>query len=371
MRPTVGDPVPPMRFRLTKRIPMAAGLAGGSSDAAAALRLLAARHPGITTPEDIRQLAARIGADVPFFLDGAGAALVTGVGEAVEPLPPPIDPLGILLLTPLEGSSTPAVFRAWDESARATAPGPGVASDAIDRLARLLRGGVDAATLAAHAPALRSANDLWPAATMVTPGLVAAPGQPGAAARSAHPAHRFRVDPVRALSFSRGRSAGRATSSAATPASPPSGSRPRARPGPTSRPSPAGGIHDQEPHRDHGCAQRRRTLQPGHRRRRHGLLLGPGRARPADRRAGRGRLEAQTERALRNLGAVLEAAGLGYGDVVKTTCFLVDIGDFAAFNAVYGRYFPDPPPARSTFAVAALPKGARVEVEAVAKRPTA
>ena len=84
-----------------------------------------------------------------------------------------------------------------------------------------------------------------------------------------------------------------------------------------------------------------------------------------------GGIEAQTERALRNLGAVLEAAGLDYADVVKTTCFLVDIGDFAAFNAVYGRYFPDPPPARSTFAVAALPKGARIEVEAVAKRPTA
>ncbi len=53
-----------------------------------------------------------------------------------------------------------------------------------------------------------------------------------------------------------------------------------------------------------------------------------------------GGLEAQTERALRNLGAVLEAAGLGYADVVKTTCFLIDIGDFAAFNAVYGRLLP-------------------------------
>ena len=81
-----------------------------------------------------------------------------------------------------------------------------------------------------------------------------------------------------------------------------------------------------------------------------------------------GGLEAQTERALRSLGAVLEAAGLGYEHVVKTTCFLVDIGDFAAFNAIYARYFPDPPPARSTFAVAALPKGARVEIEAIARR---
>ena len=114
-----------MRFRLTKRIPMAAGLAGGSSDAAATLRLLAARHPDAATPRDVRLLAARIGADVPFFLDGAGAALVTGVGEAVEPLPPPIDPVGILLLTPPVGASTPAVFRAWDAAADAS---PGIAA---------------------------------------------------------------------------------------------------------------------------------------------------------------------------------------------------------------------------------------------------
>ena len=69
-----------------------------------------------------------------------------------------------------------------------------------------------------------------------------------------------------------------------------------------------------------------------------------------------GGLETQTERALRNLGAVLEAAGLGYADVVKTTCFLIDIGDFAAFNAIYARYFPEPPPARSTFAGRRCPR---------------
>src|SRR3954471_23686883 len=77
----------------------------------------------------------------------------------------------------------------------------------------------------------------------------------------------------------------------------------------------------------------------------------------------------QTERALRNLGAVLAAAGLGYEHVTKTTCFLVDMGDFAAFNEVYARFFREPHPARSTVAVAALPKAARVEVEAIAQRP--
>jgi 2-iminobutanoate/2-iminopropanoate deaminase len=80
-------------------------------------------------------------------------------------------------------------------------------------------------------------------------------------------------------------------------------------------------------------------------------------------------LAAQAEQVLRNLQAVLDAAGCTFGDVVKTTCFLADIGDFAEFNAVYARFMTDPPPARSTFGVGALPKGALVEVEAIAVRP--
>ncbi len=84
-----------------------------------------------------------------------------------------------------------------------------------------------------------------------------------------------------------------------------------------------------------------------------------------------GGVAAQAERALRNLGAVLDAAGLGFADVVKTTVFLVDMADFAALNEVYGRFMTDPPPARSTIAVAALPRGARVEIEAIAARPEA
>jgi 2-iminobutanoate/2-iminopropanoate deaminase len=79
-------------------------------------------------------------------------------------------------------------------------------------------------------------------------------------------------------------------------------------------------------------------------------------------------VEAQADRSLRNLTAVLDSAGLTMADVVKTTMFLVDIGDFAAANAIYGSYMPDPPPARSTVAVAALPKGGRVEIEAIARR---
>jgi 2-iminobutanoate/2-iminopropanoate deaminase len=81
-----------------------------------------------------------------------------------------------------------------------------------------------------------------------------------------------------------------------------------------------------------------------------------------------GGIEAQTERALKNLTAVLDAAGFSFDDVVKTTCFLADINDFAAFNGVYITFMPDPPPARSTFQVAALPRGGIVEIEAIARR---
>ena len=81
-----------------------------------------------------------------------------------------------------------------------------------------------------------------------------------------------------------------------------------------------------------------------------------------------GGVEAQAERSLDNLTAVLDAAGLTWSDVVKTTIFLADIADFAAVNAVYGRFTPEPPPARSTVQVAALPKGGLVEIEAIARR---
>jgi 2-iminobutanoate/2-iminopropanoate deaminase len=79
-------------------------------------------------------------------------------------------------------------------------------------------------------------------------------------------------------------------------------------------------------------------------------------------------IEAQTEQALKNIGAVLDAAGLSWADVVKTTCFLADIADFDAFNGIYKTFVVDPAPARSTFAVKELPRGARVEVEAIAAR---
>jgi 2-iminobutanoate/2-iminopropanoate deaminase len=82
-----------------------------------------------------------------------------------------------------------------------------------------------------------------------------------------------------------------------------------------------------------------------------------------------GDIAAQTERAIQNLRAVLEAAGSSLAHVVKTTVFLQDMADFAAMNAVYSRFFGENPPARSTVGNLALPHGARFEIEAIAVLP--
>jgi 2-iminobutanoate/2-iminopropanoate deaminase len=79
-----------------------------------------------------------------------------------------------------------------------------------------------------------------------------------------------------------------------------------------------------------------------------------------------GGISEQTERVLQNIRAILQAGGLDLANVVKTTVFLVDMADFAAMNTVYAQAFGDHRPARSTVAVAALPRGARVEIEAIA-----
>lgn len=91
---------------------------------------------------------------------------------------------------------------------------------------------------------------------------------------------------------------------------------------------------------------------------------------PLDPRTGAmvdGGIAAQTERVLENLAAVLAAAGCSFADVVKTTIFLVDLADFQAVNEAYARRFGEAPPARATVQVSALPRGARVEIDAVAR----
>ena len=90
---------------------------------------------------------------------------------------------------------------------------------------------------------------------------------------------------------------------------------------------------------------------------------------PLDPKSGElvtGDIGVQTARVMENLGGVLRAASLGFADVVRCTIYLVDLGDFAAVNAVYGGYFASAPPARATVQVSALPKGARVEIDAIA-----
>ena len=90
---------------------------------------------------------------------------------------------------------------------------------------------------------------------------------------------------------------------------------------------------------------------------------------PLDPKSGQivaGGVEIQTRRVLDNIAAVLKAEGLTFENIVKTTVFLIDLGDFQTVNEIYGSYFKQAPPARSTVQVAALPKGARVEIEVIA-----
>ena len=90
---------------------------------------------------------------------------------------------------------------------------------------------------------------------------------------------------------------------------------------------------------------------------------------PATGRLVEGSIEVQTRRVLENLRAVLEAGGASFSDVVKTTIYLTNLADFATVNGIYASFFPSAPPARSTVQVAALPLGARVEIEMIAELP--
>lgn len=84
---------------------------------------------------------------------------------------------------------------------------------------------------------------------------------------------------------------------------------------------------------------------------------------------GAGDVRMQAAQVMRNLGAVLAAAGASFASVVKTTIFLADLADFAVVNEIYGSHFPSEPPARATVQVAGLPRGALVEIDAVAALP--
>lgn len=87
---------------------------------------------------------------------------------------------------------------------------------------------------------------------------------------------------------------------------------------------------------------------------------------PATGKVADGGIAGQTEQVMKNIGAILEAAGYSFSDVVKSTCFLSDMGHFKAMNEVYGKYYPVSPPARAAFAVKELPLGVLVEIETIA-----
>jgi 2-iminobutanoate/2-iminopropanoate deaminase len=89
---------------------------------------------------------------------------------------------------------------------------------------------------------------------------------------------------------------------------------------------------------------------------------------PASGKLVEGSIQEQTGRVMLNIGAILEAAGYAFTDVVKSTCFLADMADFKAMNEVYGRFYAENPPARSAFAVKQLPLGALIEIETIAAK---
>lgn len=98
------------------------------------------------------------------------------------------------------------------------------------------------------------------------------------------------------------------------------------------------------------------------------FVSGQGAMDPATNTLVTGGVEAETEQVMKNIGAILADVGLGYGDIVKTTIFLADMGDFPTVNQIYGKYVAESKPARSTVEVAALPLGIQVEIEVIAAR---
>ncbi len=166
-------PLPALAVRLEKRIPVAAGLAGGSSDAVAALDgALEAWGVADLLDADARAaVAASLGSDCPFFLAGGWAA-VEGRGELVRPLPPPRgEAPGVVLVTPSVAISTSAVFERYAAGIR---PSGGAALASSTHLAVELRAGLSTARLLERAGALAFANDLAPAAADLVPALVPA-----------------------------------------------------------------------------------------------------------------------------------------------------------------------------------------------------
>lgn len=161
----------PLAARLEKRIPVAAGLGGGSSDAAAAIdAALASWGVDLALPDRVA-IAAAVGSDVPFFLAG-GPALVEGRGERLTPLRLPLgEPVGVVIVTPGLAVSTPEAFRRLDAGGDAAAADPRSTRLTSEHLAAELRAGLRAADLVARAGVLATANDLANATATIVPAL--------------------------------------------------------------------------------------------------------------------------------------------------------------------------------------------------------
>jgi 4-diphosphocytidyl-2-C-methyl-D-erythritol kinase len=179
LRRRSGAVLPPLALQLDKRIPIAAGLAGGSSDGAAALELAAAAWGLGLADDDRLRLALELGSDAPFFSSGAAAALVEGRGERLAPLPVPAA-AGVLLYFPAFGISTASSFSLYDQLAPRSFGGR-----ETDGLAAALRGGLDGTGLAGWAERLRDSNHLWPAAVALQPSLASIRAQLEAATGTA------------------------------------------------------------------------------------------------------------------------------------------------------------------------------------------
>jgi len=161
-------PAPALAVRLDKRIPVAAGLGGGSSDAASTVDGALEAWGGELEPEARLRLAARLGSDVPFFLAG-GPALVEGRGEQVARLDGLHGSPGVLLVTPSIAIPTLDVFAAFDAI---RSHGDGATRMTSMHLAEELRAKLSTADLVARAGAITVANDLFPATAMIVPTLV-------------------------------------------------------------------------------------------------------------------------------------------------------------------------------------------------------
>jgi len=158
--------------RLEKHIPVAAGLGGGSSDAAAALDAALEAWSLDLGPEDRARVAAELGSDVPFFLAGS-PALVEGRGEQVTPLPNLTGAApGILLVTPSIAIRTADAFAAFDAGGPAAPPDPRSTRISSEHLVAELRGGLSGSDLVARAGVLAATNDLAAAAFHLVPGLL-------------------------------------------------------------------------------------------------------------------------------------------------------------------------------------------------------